>query len=285
MTTYNFVPARNRKYGWVPDRPDPRDKLYSAIQPKIETPEFVDLRGRCSAVEDQGAIGSCSGNAVAGMLEFLENKNAGQAYTVKKLNPCEKFLCALGFKAEGCDGRIPFTGFKDVSRLFIYYNARALDGIQNADNGASLRSALKAVNSIGYCWEEVWPYTLSKVNVKPPDVAYQDAQLKKVLDYSSLLVRDEMLTCLADGYPFIIGISIFESFETSDVRRTGIVPMPSPREASRGGHAILIVGYDKKTERFLARNSWGSMWGMSGYFTIPFDYIAGYAWDAWTIRR
>jgi len=285
MTVYNFVPARNRKYGWIPDRPDKRDKLYSAVQPKIDLPQNLDLRGLCSTVEDQGSVGSCSGNAIAGVLEYLENKNAEQAYTVRKLSPCEKVKCALGFKTEGCDGRIPFTGFKDVSRLFIYYNARLLDGIQNSDQGASMRTALKSLNSIGYCWEELWPYNISKVNIKPPTECYKDAEIRKVVEYRSMLTRSEMLTCLAEGFPFVIGISIFESFETPEVRSTGIVPMPDPKESSRGGHAIAIVGYDMKTERFIARNSWGTRWGMDGYFTIPFDYIAGYAWDAWTIRR
>jgi C1A family cysteine protease len=61
--------------------------------------------------------------------------------------------------------------------------------------------------------------------------------------------------------------------------------MPEPRESSLGGHAVLVVGYNKKTERFLVKNSWGPSWGQGGYFTLPFEYVPGYAFDAWTVRR
>ncbi len=63
-------------YGWLPDPPDHRDFMYSAIAPRIaRLPKKVDLRQKCSPVENQGQLGSCTANALVGALEFLELKD------------------------------------------------------------------------------------------------------------------------------------------------------------------------------------------------------------------
>jgi len=281
MTKYNFVPKRNRKYGWVPDIPDPRDRVYSA-PPKVLLPESVSLRSLCSAVEDQGSLSSCVGNACAGMLEVLENKN-GTTFT-KEFTKWEKFLRSCGIISSEDAGTFTL-GFMDVSRLFIYYNARVRDGLDGSDNGCSIRSALKELNAKGYCWEKDWPYDWSKVNVRPDSLCFVKAKEKKIIDYRSMYSNTEMMTCLAEGYPFVIGLSIFEGFEGKKARQTGEIDMPTLKEGARGGHAVLCIGYEKKTERYLMKNSWGEGWGDDGYFTIPFDYVANYGMDAWTIRK
>jgi C1A family cysteine protease len=96
----------------------------------------------------------------------------------------------------------------------------------------------------------------------------------------------QMKGCLASGYPFVFGFSVYESFESPAVTKTGVVPLPSPGESMLGGHAVLAVGYDDERQRFLAMNSWGSAWGERGYFTIPYTYLtdAGLSADFWTVR-
>jgi C1A family cysteine protease len=116
----------NAWYGWVPDRPDYRDKLYAAIAaPPKKLPSKVDLCEGCSRVENQGQLGSCTANALAGNLEFLEKKGARRA--------------------------------TNLSRLFIYYNERAVEGTINDDAGAMIRDGVKSLVKLGVCSERSWP--------------------------------------------------------------------------------------------------------------------------------
>ena len=240
-------------YGWLPDIPDQRDFLYSAIRPIIRRPKRVDLREGCSDVEYQGKLGSCTAQALAGNIEFLDKKIDSE--------------------------------YTDVSRLFIYYNERALENTIDYDAGASLRDGIKTLKNDGACHEETWPYIISRFDKKPPQKCYTQAKKHLIQSYHRLNTIFEMLTCLAEGYPFVFGFAVYESFESQELKRTGIVHMPKKGERTIGGHAVMAVGYDQAKKRFLVRNSWGKGWGMGGYFTMPFQYLETLAADFWTIRR
>src|SRR5215472_1794822 len=103
-----------RNYGWVRDLPDHRDLMFSAALTAL--PPKADVRTLINAtkwaVYDQGQLGSCTANAIAGALEFDE---------IKEGKPS------------------PFV----PSRLFIYYNERALEGTVNSDSGAQIRDGVK----------------------------------------------------------------------------------------------------------------------------------------------
>src|SRR5438093_363067 len=96
-----------------------------------------------------------------------------------------------------------------------------------------------------------------------------------------------LLTCVASGYPFVFGFSVYETFESPAVAQSGVVQLPKRGERLVGGHAVVAAGYDMPAKRFLVRNSWGTGWGRRGYFTMPFDYVtnAYLAADFWTIRQ
>ncbi|RPI06465.1 MAG: peptidase [Ignavibacteriae bacterium] len=248
------IPPKKSRYGWIPDRPDQRDLLYSAIRPVLALPPRTDLRPKCSAVEDQGNLGSCTGNALAGAIEFLQRRNG--------------------------------VTFFDASRLFIYYNERVIEGTVASDSGAMIRDGIKTLKNQGVCTETRWPYIIKDFMAKPNAACYKEALQRQITSYHRILTLDDMRTCLADGFPFVYGFTVYESFETLEVARTGVVPMPQPAERAVGGHAVLAVGYDDDQRIFLVRNSWGTAWGKNGYFTMPYEYLASrfLADDFWTIR-
>jgi C1A family cysteine protease len=97
---------------------------------------------------------------------------------------------------------------------------------------------------------------------------------------------NQMRGCLAAGFPFVFGFTVYESFESQEVADTGVMPMPASGEKVLGGHAVLVVGYDDASERFRVRNSWGTGWGQAGYFTMPYAYLtdSGLSSDFWTLR-
>jgi C1A family cysteine protease len=245
--------SSRRRYGWQPDIPDERDFLYGAILPVIRMPRKVDLGSACSSVEDQGALGSCTAQALAGNLEFLDNQ----------IDDC----------------------YTDVSRLFIYYNERALQDTVDSDSGASLRIGIKTLKNDGACAEALWPYVIGRYDRKPDQKCYVEAKGHRIVSYHRIRTLSEMLACLAEGYPFVFGFTVYESFDTDRVARTGVVNMPKKDERTLGGHAVMATGYDIGKRRFLVRNSWGVNWGKKGYFTMPFKYLETLAADFWTIRK
>jgi C1A family cysteine protease len=256
-------------YGWKPDLPDQRDHSY-AVPPGLiaKISASVDLRAQCPPVYDQGRIGSCTANAIAGALEFEMMKQGMTAYT--------------------------------PSRLFIYYNERSIEGTVGSDAGALIRDGIKSVGSQGDCPEDQWPYddtpadpttgvfaAGAKAATQPPQACYDNAIEHKALNYQSIDRNlADMKGCLSSGYPFVFGFTVYPSFESADVARTGNVPMPGADEASIGGHAVLAVGYDDDESRFIVRNSWGTGWGDAGYFYMPYAYLLddNLSDDFWTIR-
>ena len=59
-----------QRYGWVPDLPDLPDQLYSAPVAALQAMRpALDLTSQCPPVYDQGQLGSCTANAIAGAIE------------------------------------------------------------------------------------------------------------------------------------------------------------------------------------------------------------------------
>jgi C1A family cysteine protease len=247
------------KLGWKPDFADRRDKIMSFKVVNLATlPPKVDLRENCSTVENQSTLGSCTSNAAAGALEYLEFK----------------------------DG-VALPTFENFSRLFIYYNTRDIQGTVANDSGGTLRDTMKALAAFGACDELLWGYDVPKFTIKPGESCYTDAANHKITEYHRLETFPDCLACLAEGFPFVFGFMLYDSFMSEAVARTGIASLPGPNDICQGGHAVCAVGYDMENKTVLVRNSWGEHWGQGGYFTMPFEYISNpvLAQDFWTIRR
>lgn len=249
--------SKHGGYGWVHDLPDARDFVYAAPLQRFPggLPTSVDLRSECPPVYDQGQLGSCTGNGIAGAIEFDQRKQGNTEFT--------------------------------PSRLFIYYNERVMEGTVSQDSGAQVRDGIKSVATLGAPPETDWPYVIAKFADKPPPNAYSDALQDLVSSYARVAqVLTQMQGCLAEGYPFVFGFTVYESFESEAVATTGVVPMPASGEKVVGGHCVVAVGYDDAKRVFIIRNSWGTSWGIKGYCTMPYEYLLRphLASDFWTIR-
>jgi len=254
--TRRLPQQRIQRFGWIPDRPDQRDHLFSApLGPLGKLPAEVDLTLGMPDVYDQGNLGSCTANAIGAAFQF-------------------------GLDKQGLPDFMP-------SRLFIYYNERVILGTVNFDSGAMLRDGIRSVAQLGVCSEDLWPYDTSKFRDEPSEKCYQEAVGNRALDYQRVSRSlSQMKGCLAAGFPFVFGFTVYESFESPEVERTGVVPMPSSDEEVLGGHAVLAVGYVEDEQRFRVRNSWGEDWGDAGYFTMPYAYLTtrSLSSDFWTIQ-
>lgn len=243
----------NKGFGWKNSVPDFRDFHYSPPMSLAAAPPLVDLRPGCPAVYDQGSLGSCTAQAIAGLVEFLKKKQNKEVFT--------------------------------PSRLFIYYNERVMEGTVRVDAGATLRSGFKVVSQLGNPHENLWWYNISKFAVKPNTNVYKDGLNHQVIRYTRVnnARLDDMRACLASGFPIVGGFAVYNSFQSATVSRTGVVPMPLRNERMLGGHAIMVVGYDDSKQRFIVRNSWGN-WGDKGYCYMPYIYLCNsqLADDFWT---
>ena len=218
---------------------------------KPALPTSVDLRNKFPVPYDQESLGSCTANAIGGVIEY----------------DCPNFY---------------------PSRLYIYFNERCIENTINIDAGAALSDGIKSVMKYGVCPETEWPYDISKFTVKPPQQCYTDALLHRAVKVQNIHnTAIEMKSALASGCPFVVGIMIYESFESEQVAKTGVVSMPNKhREECLGGHAIVCCGYNDAKQQWIMRNSWGNSWADNGYFYLPYAYLldSSLTSDLWTIN-
>jgi len=270
--------------GWLRDLPDFRDYTPDniAIAPHLDAigvskpqdlpvPASVDLRPYCSPIEDQGALGSCTANAVTGLVEYFERRAHGKHI--------------------------------DGSRLFLYKATRELIHAKG-DSGAYLRSTMGALALFGIPPEEYWPYQIATFDNEPTAFCYAFAQDFKAISYyrlddagikpAALLTR--IKANLAGGLPSVFGFTVYSSI--SQAAKTGRIPYPSKGEKVMGGHAMLVVGYDDNVTitnattgavskgGLIIRNSWGTGWGDHGYGTLPYDFVLNHlAVDFWSLTN
>ena len=265
-------------FGWRPDLPDFRDEVYET--PKLGLFGFggskEPVRAMVPRIEripvfDQGDTNSCVGNSVSTLHTYVR-------------------------------------GVTPRSRLQIYYEARRLIGETEVDEGAYIRDAIKVIANLGAGREDWWPFKKENVTVDPPLNVDRDALMRKIFKYQRLQSGADYRDCLAKGYPFVIGFSVFNHFMGGLPRTYGIVTLPDPSLKLSGGHAVCVIGYDKDFRNsewvkaaiaagypvhmipeqvYIVRNSWGVSWGRSGNFAIDMRYFdnPNLAADAWTIRK
>ena len=225
----------------------PVRSVFQPLRPSL--PTHVDLRPRCPPVYNQLELGACTACALVAAVQVLHPTFMG-------------------------------------SRLFLYYNERVKDGDVPDDAGSTLSQGVQCLADKGLCAESLWPYDIARFAESPPEEAYSEGLNHRVPGHAHVVpTATQMMACLAAGHPFVVGIMVYQSFESDEVAATGRVPMPAQGEACLGGHAVLVVGYDARAKTFLVRNSWGPDWGDGGYFHLPFAYMVDQhlASDLWRL--
>lgn len=245
-----------RKFCLKPDKYDARDRFFSIQRDRlINLPPRIDLRSQCPPVYNQLSVGSCTANSIAGGIQFDQMRQGLPIWT--------------------------------PSRLFIYFNERAIEGTTSQDAGASLRDGIKSVAAQGVCDEALWPYVDdgSTFATRPTDEAYTAAVPHKLISYTSVLGDIQSIRAvLAMGLTVCFGIQCFAEIMSDAVAASGIVPMPADPSNSLGGHAVLAVGYDDDQQQIITRNSWGVKFGQQGYMMLQYDYLDQFGSDYWNIK-
>ncbi len=240
------ITPNGRGLGWRPSLPvHKRTMMFASPYQRAMYPPVVDLRPGCPPVYNQGQLGSCTGNALAALVQFDR---------IKQGHPDA--------------ARIP-------SRLMIYYEERRIEGTIPVDAGAQGYDGITALQQVGTCFEDGpdgWPYDTSQFAVQPPlpcygvalrDLAVQAFQVSQDID--------QIRGCLATGFPVAFGFTCYSALDSANVAQTGLLPMPGAGEEPIGGHEVLAVGYDDPSRTLILRNSWGE-WGDGGHFYMPYEY-------------
>jgi C1A family cysteine protease len=211
---------------------------------------IIDLREWASPVEEQWQLGSCTAQAVIGAYELLT-----------KMHYPDQAV--------------------DLSRLFLYYNARKIAGDIEEDVGAYVSTALTAIELYGLCREDLWPYDAEQFKVEPGYKCYRDAKKRSVANVHEVTSHDMIIDMLNQQYPVVVGVAVYSGFDSIDNQATTL-KMPMTAEEPIGSHAMCIVGYNDARQAFLLRNSFGDDWGEGGYFWVPFVYADENFSDMWT---
>lgn len=238
-----------RKYGYRIDHPDIRDLAYrpAIARTEIVLPPSVQLEGQLPACWDQGQLGCCTGEGSVGALVFL--------------HPDKMF-----------------------SILDAYYNGRVIEGDEDQDNGAQIADVVSGLANVGVVSDSDWPFDINAF-ASPPEGLDKDISTK-ISQYLRVADLDDTKQCLAEGFPVIIGFSVYEYFESQEMVDGGILSLPKPNEQLLGGHCVLVTGYNEETQRLRIRNSWGPDWGpFKGYFEMDYAYFQNLVSDCWTIRQ
>lgn len=242
---------RAKQLGWIHDIPDIRDFPFQASRAN-PLPLIADLRPWMSPVRDQGMLGSCVGFGVAAGIEYLRRRDEDLFSTT-------------------------------YSPLFLYYQARLLEGWESADTGAYIRDGVKVASKLGAPPENHWPYRIERFTHLPTPSTTKSATRWQLGGYHRCYTLRDVMTAIAEGYPVVGGFSCYSNMFTPMVDRTGDIPMPSG--FLEGGHCVLFSGYNQTRQKIEFKNSWGEGWGNAGYGSLPFAYVSNpnLATDFWAM--
>jgi len=215
-------------------------------------PAGIDLRANCGPVKDQGNEGACTAHTGTSDNEWIH-----RAYL--KSSPI--------FSPQ-------YTYAKELIEQGSFPNDVGSDGVTLCD----------VLIADGCCELSEFPYVPGQI-IKPTTVQDLNAAKFRLGAYHGLTGSETALSVVADPtpWPVEIGFTVYESFEGEALANTGIMPVPNSSEQILGGHEVLMVGYDIGDTPWirpagcppaaLIQNSWGTSWGLSGFFWMPITIL------------
>ena len=205
-------------------------------------------------LSDQGSINSCVANATGDAFEILM----------------------------GLEGK----AVQQISRLFIYWNARLQNKTTDQDKGSFISLAMQGLVDYGVCRESTWDYNHSLVFSQPNLIAYKEGDDNRAKNFYKIRTEgDDMLNdiiaSLQAQHPVVFGVPVGQDFEDY----TGEEKIFDAPVKSLGNHALMIVGADVEKKNFLIRNSWGDGWGLDGHCWFSAEYLTTAAQDLHVVTK
>lgn len=241
-----LTPVLGKGLGRIRDTHDVRDEKYTL---RLSSPVHTALLpASCNTfskfnppVRDQGALGACTAFAMCTCREWL----------------------AMAFSQWS-------SPYQLLSPLYQYYQERLKDGDVNVDQGSGTRTTCEVACKIGFMPEANFPYDVNLFAA--PTLAASPGLLEQRMAYHRLADLLTMKSVLASGYPFIIGMTVYQGIERVTATQP-IMPLPIAKEAPIGGHEVCVIGYDDSMQSLRMRNSWGTLFGQGGDFWCPYAFI------------
>lgn len=237
----------------------------------------VDLRSMQSSVKDQGDRNTCAYFAVTAMVESFVKTRFDQEYDIS-----EEFQIFYGKthyneysdKEFGSTYEIALNfrnqGFFMLEDQVSYRPSEfGEEGICAGRDPFDTTSPAICFSGGPYEWRSERRVRIDGLEVNWLTGLWSFGKSR------SELIKDE----LKKGHPVVITLKVYpETWEQEVVVYTEEIDQLCENGTyACAGHAVLLTGFDSKTQEFIFKNSWGENWGDSGYGRASFDYIDKYS--------
>ncbi len=148
-------------------------------------------------------------------------------------------------------------------------------GTDNCENGGYLNDVADYLETSGTAMQFYYPYTQADGTCSSAQSGWRNAAVKlnswQLLDSGAVTNVNDIKTAVYTYGPVVTSFEVFSDFYYYS---TGVYSV-TPGSTDEGGHAVVIVGWDDNAGAFIVKNSWGTGWGMNGYFEIAYSELTG----------